>query len=73
MKYIAFIILIVALLTLTNGAVAFFFRHNLITGTRYGPSLVPIYIIGAGIGLGIVGLSLNTILYRSQGKDEKQA
>ena len=60
MKYVAYIVLLVALITLANGAVAFFFRYNFITQERYGPSLIPIYIIGAGILLGIIGLALNT-------------
>ncbi len=63
-KYIVSTVLIVALATLANGAVAFLFRYNFITQERYGPSLVPVYIIGAGIFLGIVGLTLNTKLPR---------
>ena len=52
--------LIAALITLANGAVALIFRYNFITQERYGPSLTPIYIIGVGILLGIIGLALNT-------------
>ena len=60
MKYITHAVFVSALVTLANGAIAFFFRYNFITQERYGPSLTPIYIIGWGILLGVIGLALNT-------------
>ena len=68
-RYIAYTVLLVALIVLANGAIAFFFRYNFITQGRYGPSLVPIYIIGAGILLGVIGLTLNTKTGRSRQED----
>ncbi|HUU96543.1 MAG TPA: hypothetical protein VM487_12450 [Phycisphaerae bacterium] len=69
MKYIAYTFLIVSLVTLANGAVAFFFRYNFVSQERYGPSMAPIYIIGAGILLGVIGLALNTKRGRSRHGD----
>lgn len=64
-KTITHAVLLLALLTLANGAIAFFFRYNFITQDRYGPSLIPIYIIGVGILLGLIGLAMNTRTGRS--------
>lgn len=62
MRLLANVLMVLTLVTLANGAIAFFYRYNFITQERYGPSLEPIYIIGAGIALGIVALALNTRL-----------
>ena len=61
MKRVAHGIFAVGLLVLANGAVSFFLRYNFITQKRYGPSLEPIYIIGAGVGILIVGMVIKTI------------
>jgi hypothetical protein len=66
MRYVAYTVLLLAVVTLANGAVAFYFRYNFITQEQYGPSLVPIYIIGVGILLGVIGLALNTKVGRSR-------
>ncbi|HEY3244346.1 MAG TPA: hypothetical protein VGM03_13450 [Phycisphaerae bacterium] len=60
MKYLTYALMVLGLLILANGAVAFFDRYNFITQERYGPSLTPIYIIGAGILVCLLGLALNT-------------
>ena len=61
MRHVAHVIFGVGLLVMANGAVAFYFRYNFITQQRYGPSLTPIYIIGASIAILVVGLVLKTI------------
>jgi hypothetical protein len=66
MQTAARVVLLVALLVLANGAVAFFYRYNFITQARYRPSLIPIYIIGAGIAIGLVGLAMNTSISRKR-------
>ena len=51
-------------LALADGAAAFYLRINFLSGTRYGPSLVPVYIIFAGIAVSVVGLALKTVADR---------
>jgi hypothetical protein len=61
MKRAAHVLFGVGLLVLANGAGSFFLRYNFITRRRYGPSLEPVYIIAAGIGILVVGMVIKTI------------
>ena len=61
MKYLTNLLLVGGLVVLAQGAVAFFLRFNFITGTRYGPSLTPIYLVFAGIGILVLWLILRTV------------
>ena len=61
MKAIAHTLFFVGTILLLNGAVSFFFRYNFITQNKYGPSLIPLYIIGAGIGILVAGMIFKTI------------
>jgi hypothetical protein len=68
MRNVAYVLFAIGALVLVNGAVSFYFRYNFITQERYGPTLVPIYIIGAGIGILVLGLVANTIAGGSKKK-----
>jgi hypothetical protein len=61
LKYLSYVILILGMLVLLQGAIAFYFRINIFTGTRYGPSLMPIYIIFSGIGVCVLGLIFKSL------------
>lgn len=71
MKYVSRAVLVVGLIVLLQGAVAFFLRFNFITGTIYGPSLMPIYIVFTGIGILVLWLALRTIV-QSTGTSRKE-
>ena len=61
MKQVAYFLFLVGFIVMVNGAVSFFFRYNFITQKRYGPSLEPLYIMGAGIGILVLGMIVKTI------------
>ena len=67
MRYFSNGVLIAGLIVLFQGGVAFFFRFNIITGTRYGPSLIPVYLIFAGIGILVLWLVLRAIAHGIEG------
>ena len=71
MKYLTNLLLVGGLVVLAQGAVAFFLRFNFITGTRYGPSLTPLYLVFAGIAILVVWLILRTIT-RAIGTSKKK-
>ena len=71
MRYFSNGILIAGLIVLFQGAVAFFFRFNFVTGTRYGPSLIPVYLIFAGIGILVLWLVLRAIAHGIEGSKKK--
>jgi ABC-type Fe3+-siderophore transport system permease subunit len=63
-RYIVYTVLALGIILLIQGAIAFYFRVNVLTGTRYGPSLTPVYIILSGVGISVVGLALKTFADR---------
>ncbi|MGO9115077.1 MAG: hypothetical protein ACLP9L_38185 [Thermoguttaceae bacterium] len=73
LAWIAYGTLTLGMMTLAQGAAAFYFRVNVLTGTRYGPSLMPIYIIFSGIGVCVVGLTLKTIADWKKRKKQRAA
>ncbi|MCX5656607.1 MAG: hypothetical protein NTY65_18375 [Planctomycetota bacterium] len=73
MKYLACGTLILGMVTLVQGAAAFYLRINLFTGIRYGPSLMPVYIIFTGVGVCVAGLAFKTIADRRNQKEQQPA
>jgi len=70
-KFLAASTLLLGILIVIQGAIAFHFRINILTGTQYGPSLMPVYLIFTGISVCILGLALKTIA--DWGKMEKRS
>ncbi len=71
MKYFSNATLFIGVLVLVQGAIAFYLRLNIFTGTRYGPSLMPVYIMFSGVGVCLMGLTLRVILDRTKSSDSK--
>ena len=59
-RYVAYAVMLAGLFELVHGGVAFYFRFNFITGTRYGASFMPLYMVAAGIGICVLGLAIKT-------------
>lgn len=71
MRYFSNGVLIAGLIVLFQGAIAFFLRFNFITGTRYGPSLIPVYLIFAGVGILVLWLVLRAIAHSLDASKKK--
>jgi len=65
-RYLAYAVLTAGMLILVQGVIAFYFRLNVLTGTRYGASLMPVYLIFWGIGVTVAGLVVKTFAERKQ-------
>jgi protein-S-isoprenylcysteine O-methyltransferase Ste14 len=73
MKRLSSVTLLVGMIVLLQGAIAVYWRVNVFNGTRYGPSLTPVYIILAGILICLIGLTLRTFADRRQRRDSHLA
>ena len=71
--WVAYGILIPGMLMLTQGVVAFYLRFNFLTGTHYGPSLIPVYIIFTGVGVLVIGFAFKMIADHRNQKEQKTA
>ncbi len=60
-KYLAAGTLFLGTLILVQGVIAFYFRINILTGTQYGFSIMPVYIIFTGVSICVLGLALKTV------------
>jgi hypothetical protein len=66
MKSLSSVSTLAGMIVLVQGAIAFYWRINVFSGTQYGPSLTPVYIIFAGILICLIGLTLRTFTDRRQ-------
>jgi protein-S-isoprenylcysteine O-methyltransferase Ste14 len=64
--------MLIGVIILIQGAIAFFLRVNVFTGNRYGPSLTPVYIIFAGVLICLIGLALRTFADLGQKQDHDE-